>query len=108
MRKLTFYGASDDLFEIEGTKGDEPDELGSYGSPSVVIVGNEQEGLRISAIYGSHVEGFGGCWAIAIGLRDEDEPLPSWPMTWGISRTGYSVMLVLEVPDDAVVAEAKS
>jgi hypothetical protein len=25
-RVLKFYGASDDLFEIEGTTGDEPDE----------------------------------------------------------------------------------
>jgi len=35
-RDLTFYGASDDLFEIEGTKGDEPDEIGAYDSGNAV------------------------------------------------------------------------
>ena len=100
-RTLKFYGASDDLFEIEGYVNGEPDEI----SPECcVLVANDHAGLIVSAHYSP---GGNGCWAIGISQRDEDEPLPDWPMTWTTGRPsrGYSVVLTIETPDSAVMSK---
>ena len=73
-RTLKFYGASDDLFEIEGTKGDEPDEVGSYNSaPVVSIRSNEGEMLVI----GQYSVGGTACWMVGVAPFEEDVPTPS-------------------------------
>lgn len=94
-RTLKFYGVSDDLFEVEGHRKGEPDEI----SPSQCVkVANDHGGLVVSAHY---APGNAGCWAIGISQLDEDEPLPDWPMTFttGKPSRGYSVVLNIEVPD---------
>lgn len=104
-RTLKFWGESDDLFELSGTKGDEPDEIGCFGARNTaVLVSDGDAGLIVVAVY---APGSGkkqpGCWSIGICQTDEDKPLPEWPMTWGIGGRGYSVELTLEVPDTAIV-----
>lgn len=102
MRTLKFYGASDDLFEIEGTTKDEPDEIGCFNSPVTVWVGNEDEGIFITGMYAPNNSS--SCWMIGISQMDEDMPLPDWEMSWGIGGRGYSVELTIEVPEGVVVS----
>lgn len=99
MRTLKFYGASDDLFEIEGTTREEPDEIGCYGHGATVRVSTpEKEGLFVTAEYALCGE---ATWMIGISILDEDVSLPNWPMRW--SAAGYSTVLEIDVPDEARV-----
>jgi hypothetical protein len=101
MRLLQFYGASDDLFEIEGSRRNEPDEI-SPSSAVKITLGDE--GFIVSAHYGPALT---PCWAIGISQLDEDMPLPDWPIkfTTGAPSRGYSVVLNVEAPDDVVLTE---
>jgi hypothetical protein len=101
-RSLKFYGASDDLFEIEGYQRGEPDEI----SPdSYVKIMSGEIGLIVTAQY-TRI----GCWAIGICQIDEDQPIPDWTIffTTGKPARGYSVVLNIEAPDDAIMTELKS
>jgi hypothetical protein len=104
-RNLKFYGASDDLFEVEGTTGTEPNEIGCYGRIPAVKVCNDHGGMIVVAIYDadSLPPDMPECWTIGICPLDEDVPLPGWPMKW--SAQGYSTVLEMEVPDDVRVTE---
>ena len=97
MRVLKFYGASDDLFEIEGTRGEEPDER---DEGTVEVKDSEGNGLHVHCVYG--VTGT-ACWMVGVAPIDEDIPIPDWPMKFTLGGRGYSAMLTLEAPDDAVV-----
>lgn len=101
MRILKFYGVSDDLFEIEGTTGKEPDEINVGGDPVVVEIRAEGTGLLVMGHYCRN-----GCWAIGIAPIDEDMPLPPWPLHW--SAKGYSAHLEIHAPDKAKVAEVRT
>jgi len=101
MRTLKFYGASDDLFYIEGTTKDEPDEIGCFEKVVTVWVGNEDEGLFVTGMYAPNNSS--ACWMVGISQFDEDMPLPDWKMSWDVD--GYSVELTIEVPDDIAVAD---
>ena len=105
MRILKFYGVSDDLFEIEGTPGrgksEEPDER----EPGTVeIKDSKGSGLRVYCQYA--VTG-NGCWMVGIAPMDEDVPIPDWSMKFTLGGRGYSAMLTLEAPDDAVVSNVE-
>lgn len=95
-RTLKFYGASDDLFEIEGYRGDEPDEIGRKAT--VCVFDRQGNGLVVAASY-VHA----GTWAIGIAPLNEDQPLPGWPMKWEAKVPGYTTVLTIEAPDDAVM-----
>jgi hypothetical protein len=52
--------------------------------------------MAVTGVYGK------GCmWSVGIAPVEDNETLPSWPMTWEFS--GYSTVLTLDVPDDASV-----
>ncbi len=106
-RTLKFYGASDDLFECEGTTGNEPDEIGCYDKPAAVVIeAMGRVGLQVIASYdGAHEN---AVWAIGIAPLDEDIQLPDWPMEWKLGVRGYSTELTITVPDDAVVRLPKT
>lgn len=111
MRTLKFWGESDDLFEIVGTRRGEPDEIGCFnqrnGPPSVLLA-SESDGGRLIVI-ASYAPGQGrdkvACWAIGIAPADEDVPLPAWPMRWALGGRGYSTELQIDVPDDTTARE---
>jgi hypothetical protein len=105
-RTLQFYGASDDLFEIEGTIPGEPDEidcwLGNKGVNAAVEIRDENgHGLRVTAMYAA----FEAVWNIGVEPLDEDVPIPDWPMKISLSDRGYSTLLAMEVPDTVVVTQ---
>ncbi len=102
-RTLKFYGASDDLFEIEGTSGEEPDEIGCIDAPCIVEIktpGNE--GLMIVGLY---APGDSACWMMGIAPLDEDIPIPPWPVSFQLQPPGYSTLLTITVPDDSIVSQ---
>ena len=102
-RELRFYGASDDLFEIEGTSGDEPDEVGCYNRPAVAKIESPSEGsLCVVAVYAP--ANVAGCWSIGLMPRDEDIPMPPWKTSFRTGGRGYSAELTITVPDDATVS----
>ena len=102
-RRLKFWGASDDLFECEGTVGGEPDEVGCFDSSTTVRIKHTSgAGLHVTGLYAP--DGCAGCWMIGITQLDEDMPLPIWPMHWHApAGRGYSVMLTIDVPAGTTV-----
>lgn len=103
MQTAVFYGASDDLIEIDGVKGG--DEFGANDlaeGRGVSILGKFILGgkMMIYAIYD-------GCWHFSIGPADEDVPLPNWPIRYSLEESGYSVRLEIDVPDDVIVFPVK-
>jgi len=100
MRLLKFYGASDDLFEIDGTAEDEPDER----DPGTVEIKDiDGSGLRVHCDYG--IAG-NACWMVGVAPMDEDAPIPDWPMSFRLGGRGYSAELTMKVPDTAKVSNA--
>jgi hypothetical protein len=99
MTVIRFYGASDDLIEVEGCPG--ADEFNSYEKRYMwhgdLIAPGGRESMRIHAIYD-------GCWAFAIGQTGESVPLPDWPVHFtqsyrGDGTPGYSAVLDVEAPE---------
>lgn len=104
-RILTFYGASDDLFVCEDKKKRNTEEAECYDGPASYKIIDENEGLIVVGHYApSNV----GCWSVGISPLDEDCPIPNWKMHWGLSESGYSTLLSIEVPDTATWRELKS
>lgn len=98
-RILQFYGASDDLFEMDSSlKGEENE----FSPNEAVILDGEEEGMVVFAQYSP---GRNACWGIGISQIEDDAPLPNWPMKFktGKPSRGYSVVFEVEVPDNVVI-----
>lgn len=98
MKTLTFYGASDDLFEVDSTVRADREEYSCYDTSCTVKVVDGDFGLFVTGLYAPSGE---GTWMIGISQLNEDIPLPPWPMRW--TADGYSVRLVLEVSDSTTI-----
>jgi hypothetical protein len=100
MQTAKFYGASDDLIEVEGVKG--ADEFTALADGPFAAVFNLGGKMRVYAIYD-------GCWMFAVGQVDEDIPLPNWPVRIKQHpETKYTVLLEIDVPDDVKLFVEKS
>lgn len=99
-RTLSFWGASDDLFECDDSVGRATEEIGCYDAPGIYRITRGDEGLFVTGHYapGNVV----GCWSVGVMQLDEDKPLPDWPIT--ISAKGYSAVVTVAVPADAECA----
>ena len=97
MQTVTFYGASDDLIEIDGING--ADEFYSDGDEKtyqgVFNVGGQ---LRVFALYLPH-----GVWSFAVAQVDDGVPLPDWPIRIIQHPNEYSIALEIDVPDGVAV-----
>ena len=91
-KTLKFYGASDDLFEVEGAIREE---IYCYHKPGIYHLKSAEGEVLVMATYTEE-----GCWAIGLCQIEEDAPVPSWPVTYSMHERGYSVQLTMEVPDD--------
>ncbi len=102
MKRIKIYGASDDLIEIEGEIAG-ADEFNPSGDP---IGTYHVAGLCIT------VEYLNGVWGIRVAQVAEEIPVTAENLTMSIkpysdgTEPGYSMLLEMDVPDDAVVAEA--
>lgn len=92
MQTAKFYGASDDLVEVEGVKGG--DEFNVYGDGPHMALFNLGGKMRVHAIYD-------GCWSFAVGMVDKAIPLPEWPVR--VTSEGYTTVVEIDVPDDVKV-----
>jgi hypothetical protein len=100
-RTLTFYGASDDLFECDDSAGRDTEEIGAYNTvPAYEVKTPDGAGLQVIGVYASG-DMKNAVWASGIAPLDEDVPIPAWPVRFALGRRGYSAALIIEVPDDA-------
>lgn len=103
MATLTINGASDDLIEVSGVKGED----------EFCDVSGHWRGLIIAPDGGTAIVYVdyrpNGCWTVALGQYDEDYALPEWPMklTVDMDNCSYSTTAVIEVPDGTVIEEYK-
>lgn len=91
--KITFYGASDDVIEVEGCEG--ADEFNSYERNSMWHgdLVTADAAIRIHVFYD-------GCWHVSVGQADEAIPLPDWPIKISQHRSlPYSALLEIDAPD---------
>lgn len=95
---ITFYGASDDLVEVDGCEG--ADEFNHYsGAPwRGTLVAPDGAAMVVHLFYDD-------CWHVGVGQVDEDQPLPSWPLVFASGPGGgsqipkYSTALTVDAPD---------
>jgi len=97
MKKLQFYGSSDDCFCVEGGGHDNEIDNCADGSTMAYTVKQGDAGLIVTAQYAP--EALPGVWTIGVAPLDEDVPIPDWPMRFGLAERGYSSMLTIEVPE---------
>lgn len=94
MKTVKFYGSSDDLVEVEGT---------APGCDEFNVGGAEYANFHIAGL-AIRVEYAGnGCWSILVGQIDEDTPVTAKNIT--LVADGYTMVLDMEVPDDAYVSK---
>lgn len=89
MSALKFYGASDDLIEVEG---DIPG-CDEYNAEHAYF---QIAGLQLALEFGGD-----GTWEIAVGMVDEDVPVTASNMRLSVDR--YTMVLDMEVPTGAYV-----
>jgi hypothetical protein len=88
---ITFYGASDDLIEVEGCENDGEFD-GDAWSADVVGPGATEQ-IHVSVWFAEN-----GCWHVGVGQVDESVPLPAWPVTITQHERGGSALLTIEAP----------
>lgn len=91
-KTLKFYGASDDLFEVEGAIREE---IGCFNELGIYHLKSAEGEVLVVATYTDE-----GCWAIGLGQVEEGKPVPAWPVSFTMHERGYSVQLTIDVPDD--------
>ncbi|WP_447717291.1 hypothetical protein [Pluralibacter gergoviae] len=93
MKELKFYGASDDLLESEGAIREE---ISCFNSPGIYHLKSADGEMQVVGYYLDS-----GLWSIGISQVNENTPLPAWPASFSQHECGNSVVLTLQVPDDA-------
>jgi hypothetical protein len=102
MKTLSFYGSSDDLFEMDSSNPRESDEF-SPGYVTVSVVDDVGPiGLRVHCEYVD-----GGVWMLGVSQLEEDAALPDWNVRFSTHSRGYSALLTMDVPDDAHVRQGR-
>lgn len=97
-KTLNFYGASDDLFEVEGAIREE---IGCFNELGIYHLKSAEGEVLVTASYTDE-----GCWAIGLGQVEEGTRVPAWPVSYSMHEHGYSVQLTIEVPDDTQLVMA--
>lgn len=93
MKSLRFYGASDDLIEVEGDVPGADEYPGEATSFTVA-------GLQVGVRYFTN-----GVWGIILAQVDEDVPITAQDLRFSVHESGYSMQLDMDVPDDAYVTK---
>lgn len=91
-KHVIFYGASDDLIEVEGNVPG-CDEYTADGSDQANF---ECAGLRVGVFYTKD-----GVWGVSVGQIDEDVPVLA--QVEALYARGYTMVLELAVPEGAHV-----
>lgn len=104
MKTMKFEGHSDDTFGEYGVTKDDYDNCACGEQIAIRVKDEHGNGFVVVGHYdGSNMlKCQPPCWLIGIQPLDEGEPIPRWPMRWGLSDSGYSPSLEIDVPDSAV------
>ena len=98
MKRLTMYGFSDDLIEVEGDVAGADEYMAGTNAPHMgyLHVTDGTHNIEIHAIYA-------GSWAFAICPQDGDgDQMPPWEIRrlFG-DKTRYSETIYIDLPDNA-------
>lgn len=98
MKRLKFYGCSDDTFGEYGTTGEDVDNCGSCEPIQCVIdCGNEGRLMIIGQYSKPSINN--GCWTVGISKVEECDEFPDWKITTGYcAEVEYSPELIIEIP----------
>ena len=97
MKTLKFNGYSDDIFGEYHISDVEVDNCAS-GKPIQCKISSSEGELIVVGQYNRNKN---GCWDVGISQVDEGVSIPCWPVRF--SGEGYSAVLEIDVPDDAVL-----
>lgn len=109
IRLLGFYGSSDDLCEIDGSRPGEPirfsPDLETDTATVEIRVPGTDEGLCVNWWFNTS-----DLWSLGLSQLREGVPLPLWQWTYGTVKHpdgewGTSVKLILEAPDGARIRQ---
>ena len=100
MKKIRFYGHSDDIVVIDNDKFS--DEFGVKFDTGQATFKVEGSSGRLGVLAEYDPPGAAGTWAFGIFQIDEDDPLPPWTIRFEKEHL-YSHALVIECPDDGDV-----
>jgi len=103
MAKVTFYGASDDLVEVEGIEG--ADEFSPEKDGWVGVLESPDGDTALVYVDYRH----NGTWTVSLGIYEEDYLLPAWPITTEVrpDLCRYSTHVTVEVPDGTTIKEVR-
>ncbi len=92
MQRVTIYGTSDDLVEVEGIIGGDEFNTDRNDTVNLCIGGI----LLIKMSYGK----YGATWTTEMGQMFDDVPIPyEWDIFLTQHSNGYSVQVNLDIPD---------
>lgn len=104
MKNFTFQGNSDDTFGEYNVTKDDYDNCAS-GAPIEYLI--TAEGVSGGVLVtGQYARRDLASWEISIAAYDpsaDDDPMPDWPITIRRSDRGYSPLLIIAAPDNAVL-----
>lgn len=101
MAEMTVSGSGDDLIHVNGVDGGD-----EFNKVSGHWVGLVEAPNGDSAFLYVDYRGNTGCWTAALGLIDEGETLPDWPVRVQTSETcAYSTLTTFTVPDGTRITE---
>ena len=101
MKRLKFYGYSDDVAYCEYTNENGQTgykDVGCYDRTAIALLKSESGSCYVIAKYAP--DEVAGVWAIGMAQSDEDIDLPEWAKRPIFGTEGYTVTMELEVPDD--------
>lgn len=91
--KVTFEGYSDDTFGAYWDSGDVDHDDAAAGTIRTLKVEAGGYRMAVTGVFNQACH-----WSIGIGVLEEDDPMPPWPMTWEFKS--YTPALTMELPDD--------
>ena len=99
MKRLKFYGYSDDTFGEYGLTGDDVDNCGSCEPIQCVIDCDGHGRLMVVGQYSRASMGNEG-WMVGVSKVQEDDKFPDWNIQIGYcAEVEYSPELFIELPD---------
>lgn len=105
MKTGRFYGGSDDLFEAAGAFREE---MGCYDTPGVFRLDSPAEGRLFVVGHYAPAGTDAATWCIGVQQVDEGDPIPPWPIRMTRGEVPYSIVLEIDLPDDAVLTSVNS
>lgn len=106
--KITIYGYSDDLIEVEGCEGADEFSPGNDRWQGDLVAPDVAQQMRVHCWFDDD-----GCWQVGVGQPVEDVQLPAWPITitqqphGRPDAPGYSALLTIDAPEGTRLTNVK-